>query len=103
MESLNEDYDFCVDKFAIEDSVVDQIKNGFYGHVDDNVECFTLCFFERAGFMDANAKLNEDFLLEKVKAIMPEETALTLYLKCSDDIGKNACNTAFLFYKCFRE
>lgn len=95
---MDKDYEFCVDKFSLEDSVVDQIKNGNYENVNENVECFSLCFFERAGFMDANAKLNEDFFLEKVSVIISEQTALTLYLKYSDDVGKNACNTAFLFY-----
>ena len=103
VELLTNDYEFCVDKFGLDDKIVDQLKNGYYGNVDENAKCFTKCFFERAGFMDSEAKLNEDFIIEKVSAVLPREKILNLLLKCDEDIGENACDTAFRFYQCFRE
>lgn len=50
----------------------------------------------KAGFMDVNAKLDEDVIIAKTQA-------LNLLLKCGDNVGSNPCNKAFLFYECFRE
>ena len=99
---LIDDYEFCIKKFGLNDQLVDELENGFYDNVDENAKCFTKCFFERVGFMDSDAKLNEEVVKEKVVDVMSKETVLKLLLKCKDNIGENACDTAFRFYQCFR-
>lgn len=53
--------------------------------------------------MDDEANLFEDTLMKKVTPKMSQELANKLYAKCKDVKGDVPCNTAFHFYKCFKE
>lgn len=97
------DYKFCIDRYGLHKSTVNELKNGNYNNVDEEIECFTKCFFKRIEFMDDKANLFEDIIKTKVVPKMSEDLANRLYAKCEAVNGVNPCNTAFLFYKCFRE
>lgn len=102
-EILAKDYKFCIDEYGIHKSTVKELKKENYDNVDEEIECFIHCFFKRVGFMDDKANLFEDTIMKKVTPKMSQELANRLYAKCKDVKGGEPCNTAFLFYKCFKE
>lgn len=102
-EILAADYKFCIDRYGLHKSTVNELKKGNYDNVDDEIECFTKCFFKRVGFMDDKANLSEDNIKRKVTPKMSADLANRLFAKCKDVKGNNPCKKAFNFYACFKE
>lgn len=92
----------CMEETGVDPAIVQKLKTGdFTGH-DEKSECFTFCFLNNAGFVDATGAQNEAVIIEKLSVDKDKAQVTALYEKCKNEEGSNACNKAFNMYKCYR-
>ena len=92
----------CVDETKVDPANVMKLKQGDFSADDEKSQCFALCFFREAGFMDTAGKQNENVIVEKLSAGKDKASVKALYEKCRNEKGTSACNTAYNVYKCYR-
>lgn len=92
----------CIGETHVDPANVQKLKDGDFSHDDENTQCFTLCFFREAGFMDEHGNQNEDVIIEKLSADKDKTQVKAVYDKCKNEQGTSPCNKAFNVYKCYR-
>ncbi|XP_055624609.1 general odorant-binding protein 56d-like [Toxorhynchites rutilus septentrionalis] len=66
----------------------------------EDVKCIVKCFYQRAGFMDAEGNLNGEAILAQLRQLLPEDRVKALVENCNVQ-GKDACDTAYLATECY--
>jgi hypothetical protein len=92
----------CIGETGVEPANVQKLKQGDFSADDEKTQCFALCFFQHAGFMDSNANQIEAVIIEKLSTSHDTEKVKALINKCKNEKGTSPCNTAFNVYKCYR-
>lgn len=92
----------CLGETGVKAETVAKLKSGDFSDDDDSVQCFALCFFREAQFMDAQGNQNKDIIIAKLSADKDPKLVTAAYEKCKNSDGTSACNKAFNAYKCYR-
>lgn len=92
----------CMAEHKVTPEIVQKIKSGDFSAVDDNVECFTLCFQQAAGFVDAQGNPNKDVIVQKLSTTKDKKEVEAVFEKCKDVQGSTPCKKAFNGFKCYR-
>lgn len=92
----------CVAETKVDPAAVQKLKDGDFSNDDEKLQCFALCFFREAGFMDAQANQNEEVIIQKLSTDKDSTKVKALFEKCKNEKGTSPCNTAFNVYKCYR-
>ncbi|XP_055598832.1 general odorant-binding protein 56d-like [Uranotaenia lowii] len=91
----------CLTKFeGLTKEAVGKLRAGEFENVDKNQKCFVKCFLERAGFMDAEGNLQEDYMIERLSLDREKSKVEALVKKCSEK-KDDACETAFAAFECY--
>lgn len=94
----------CVGETGATPEDVGKLKSGDFSNDDEKVQCFSLCFFREAGFMDANGNQNRDVIISKLSVDKDKNAVEALFEKCKNsNTGATSCNKAFNAYKCYRD
>lgn len=93
----------CIAETNVDPAVVRKLKAGDFSNEDESTQCFTLCFFREAGFMDADGNQNEKVIIEKLSTDKDSAQVKAVYEKCKNEKGATPCRTAFNTYKCYRK
>lgn len=94
----------CIGETGATPEDVGKLKAGDFSNEDEKVQCFSLCFFREAGFMDANGNQNRDVIISKLSTDKDKKAVEALYEKCKNsNTGATSCNKAFNAYKCYRD
>lgn len=56
----------CVKETGASEEAVNKLKAGNFANHDEKTQCFAKCFMEKAGFLDAEGKFQEDVIVEKL-------------------------------------
>jgi hypothetical protein len=83
-------------------AVVARLRGGNFSNRDENTQCFTKCFFEKAGFMDSNGEINKEKLGAALSTDTEKSKVDTLIEKCGSIKGANQCETSFKIYECYK-
>lgn len=92
----------CIAETNVDPANVQKLKQSDFSADDEKSQCFALCFFREAGFMDANGNQNKAVIVEKLSTNKDKSKVESLYEKCKNEKGSSPCNTAFNVYKCYR-
>lgn len=94
----------CAAKYNVEASVVQQLKNGDFSNSDESTQCFTHCFLQEAGLVDAHGNQNEAVIIAKLSqsAQKTESDIKNVYEVCKNVMGTSDCNKSYNAYKCYR-
>lgn len=94
----------CIGETGATPEDVGKLKSGDFSNDDEKVQCFSLCFFREAGFMDASGNQKRDVIIEKLSVGKDKKAVEALYEKCKNsNTGATPCNKAFNAYKCYRD
>lgn len=77
-----------------------KLRAGDFTDVDQTQKCFTRCFLERAGFMDAEGALINDYAIERLSLDREKSKVEALVTKCSQKMD-DPCETAFRAFECY--
>lgn len=102
MQKADEHLKHCMAQEQIDPEVVKNLRAGDYSNVDAKVKCFILCFFQKSGFMDAQANQIENVIIEKLSVDNDPTKVKALFEKCKNEKGATPCDTAFAVYQCYR-
>ena len=91
----------CIDETKVDPSVVQKLREGDFSNNDEKAQCFTFCFFNKAGFIDANGDQNEKVIIEKLSTHTSEAQIKEFIEKCKNVQGSTPCEKAFLTYQCY--
>nr|QRF70928.1 odorant binding protein [Semiothisa cinerearia] len=90
----------CMKETGTKADVVAEVKKGHFTD-DENIKKFTLCFFEKAGVVDHDGKLNVEAALAKLPTGVDKAEAKKLLEDCKNKKGKDAADTAYEIFKCY--
>uniref|UniRef100_U5EN91 Putative odorant-binding protein 56e obp n=1 Tax=Corethrella appendiculata TaxID=1370023 RepID=U5EN91_9DIPT len=79
-----------------------KLKTGDLSGSDQKTKCFVKCFFEKAGFMDTNGKIQEQVIVDKLSVGSDKAKVQQLVKKCNVK-GTDACDTAFKSFECYTQ
>lgn len=82
--------------------MIAEAKKGQFSE-DDGLKKFTLCFFQKAGIVDRDGKLNVETALSKLPAGIDKAEAEKVLESCKGKSGKDAADTAYEILKCYRQ
>lgn len=74
-------------------------------HEDENLKCYMLCLFEKAGFLNDAGDLHIQRLIEHIEDNYSDEVqdiAMNMGKRCLRTQGDNQCERAFWFHKCWK-
>uniref|UniRef100_A0A8D8L6X1 General odorant-binding protein 56d n=2 Tax=Culex pipiens TaxID=7175 RepID=A0A8D8L6X1_CULPI len=66
----------------------------------DQVKCLVKCFFEKAGFMDGEGKLQQEVIVRQLGQMMGQDQVQKLVDNCNVQ-GVDACDTAYKATECY--
>lgn len=93
----------CKDQFTVTAKQLSQLHNRDFESidpVDESVQCFVKCFFNKAKWVDQSGVLNKTQMENDVPADVKHEIS-TIVNQCKALAGETACQTAFKQTKCF--
>lgn len=90
----------CIKESNVKQEVISDAKKGHYAD-DDDLKKFTLCFFQKAGILSPDAKLNVNAALEKLPPGVDKADATKVLEECKTKTGKDTADTAFEIFKCY--
>ncbi|XP_063705312.1 general odorant-binding protein 56d-like isoform X2 [Culicoides brevitarsis] len=93
----------CKDQFAVTAKQLSQLHNRDFESidpVDERVQCFVKCFFQKAKWVDATGSLNRTQMEADVPTDVRHEIS-QIVQRCTPLQGQTACETAFKQTKCF--
>lgn len=102
IKKVQEHIKACIVETKVDPEVVGKLKAGDFSSNDEKAQCFTLCFLQKSGLMDANANQNESVIIEKLSVDKDKTKVKALFDKCKNEKGSSPCETAFNVYKCYR-
>lgn len=90
----------CIAETKVDPVLIDRADNGDF--VDDaKLQCFSKCFYQKAGFVAENGDLLLDVIKERIPKEADREKALAIIDKCKDLKGADSCETVYLVHKCY--
>ncbi|KAG6447330.1 hypothetical protein O3G_MSEX004926 [Manduca sexta] len=101
-EKANEHIAACIKETGIKPEVIAEAKKGHYSE-DEAMKKFILCFFHKAGIVNADGKLNLDVAIAKLPPGVDKTEATKNLEGCKDNGGKDAAETAFAIFKCYKD
>lgn len=83
----------------------DLITKAEKGEFEDgnDLKCFPKCFFEKAKWMTADGKMDEVAMKAAAEEKGDKDVRVPIVEKCIKKEGKDACETAYLVYRCYWE
>nr|QQG64123.1 odorant binding protein OBP10 [Dioryctria abietella] len=90
----------CMKQTGVKPEVLADAKKGNFKD-DEGLKKFTLCFFQKAGIVDHDGKVNVDAALAKLPSGVDKMEAKTLLEGCKKKTGKDAADSAFEVFKCY--
>lgn len=90
----------CIKESGVKPELIAEVKKGHISE-DEGLKKFTLCFFQKAGILSHDGKLNVDVALSKLPAGVDKADAEKLLETCKSKSGKDAADTAFEIFKCY--
>lgn len=90
----------CIKQTGVKPDVLAEAKKGHFSD-DEALKKFALCFFQKAGIVDSNGKLNVEAALAKIPSSVNKADAMKLLEECKKKSGKDAADTAFEVFKCY--
>ncbi|KAI7815301.1 odorant binding protein, partial [Rhyzopertha dominica] len=90
----------CIKDTGVDPSLIDKADKGDFAD-DEKLKCFAKCFYEKAGFIDADADLQIDAIKSKIPQEANMERAMEVIEKCRQVNGANPCEKAFEMHKCY--
>ncbi|XP_055626347.1 general odorant-binding protein 56d-like [Toxorhynchites rutilus septentrionalis] len=79
---------------------VANLRSGDFSGVDKNSKCFVKCFLEKAGFMDSQGNLVNDYAIERLSLDRERSKVEALVKQCSVKTN-DPCETAFKAFECY--
>ncbi|XP_044265626.1 general odorant-binding protein 56d-like [Tribolium madens] len=99
-EKIKQYRDDCIAETKVDPALIDRADNGDF--VDDaKLQCFSKCFYQKAGFVAENGDLLFDVIKAKIPKEANREKALAIIDKCKDLKGADSCETVYLVHKCY--
>ncbi|XP_019866286.1 general odorant-binding protein 56d-like [Aethina tumida] len=93
--------DTCIQETGVNPELIVKADNGEFTDNDEKLQCFTKCFYQKAGFINEKG----DILLDVIEAKIPEgadkQKALAVIELCKKHVGSNPCENAYLVHKCY--
>ncbi|ETN64381.1 odorant binding protein [Anopheles darlingi] len=78
------------------------LRDGDFSKVDGETKCFLRCFLQQAKFMDADGKLDADYVIERLSVTQEKAKVEALVKKCGvDPHPTDSCETAFRAIECY--
>ncbi|XP_065091436.1 general odorant-binding protein 56d-like [Ochlerotatus camptorhynchus] len=91
----------CLEKSnGVSSETVSKLRSGDFADVNRDSKCFVQCFLERAGFMDADGNLVDDYAIERLSLDREKSKVEALVKKCSNKMD-DPCDTAFRAFECY--
>lgn len=92
----------CFTETGVDKGLIEKIKKSEYTGDGSDLNCFTKCFFLKAGFLNDKG----EFLVEDMKEMLKPEEEHEKLFKLVDDCNakpkdKDLCKSTFTFYKCW--
>ncbi|XP_075988118.1 B1 protein-like isoform X1 [Anticarsia gemmatalis] len=91
----------CLKESGVKPEVIAEAKKGHFTD-DEGLKKFTLCFFQKAGIVGSDGKLNVETALSKLPPGVDKTEAEKVLEGCKNKTGKDAADTAFEILKCYR-
>lgn len=91
----------CIKEIGVEPEAVKKLKAGDFSDNSDKLQCFSLCFFQKAGILDAAGIVIEKDAIEKLSAGGDRAKVINAVNKCKGVRGSTPCETSLKGYKCY--
>lgn len=91
----------CMQQTGASEDSVQRLRNGDTSDADSNTRCFVQCFFQGAGFVDADGNVQEEHVIEKMSAEFDRAKAEEVVSRCRNNAGPNACERSFALLQCY--
>ncbi|XP_055529007.1 general odorant-binding protein 56a-like isoform X2 [Wyeomyia smithii] len=91
----------CMRETGTSEEAVQRLRNGDTSNADSNTKCFTQCFFQGAGFVDADGNVQEDHLVEKLSTQYDRSKAEEIVQRCKNNSGPSPCERSFILFECY--
>nr|QJF45548.1 odorant-binding protein 3 [Aethina tumida] len=101
-QKIKQNREECVKETGVDPVLIDKADQGDFSDAP-KLKCFAKCFYQKAGFLNAQGEVLIDVVKEKIPAEANKEEALAIIEKCKELKGQDACETAFLIHKCYFE
>ncbi|XP_058461185.1 general odorant-binding protein 56d-like [Malaya genurostris] len=92
----------CLLSSGLKMDALQALHRGDYSVAGDQSKCLVRCFYEKAGFMDAQGTLQEDAITKQLSTFMPKEHVEELVKRCNTQ-GTDPCDTALRSVECYYE
>ncbi|XP_058835301.1 general odorant-binding protein 56d-like [Topomyia yanbarensis] len=76
------------------------LKSGNFSSSGDGAKCLVKCFFEKAGFMNAQGALQEKAIVEQLTSFLSKKQVESMVKNCNIQ-GTNSCDTAYRVSECY--
>lgn len=92
----------CMSEHPITPEDVQRLKTGEYEGLGKNADCFTHCFMQAAGFVDANGDQQRDAIVQKLSVGKDRGEIEAVANNCKHNVGSSPCEKSLNSYKCYR-
>ncbi|XP_073957530.1 general odorant-binding protein 56d-like [Choristoneura fumiferana] len=90
----------CMKQSGVKPELLAEAKKGNFKD-DESLKKFTFCFFQKAGILNNDGKLNVDVALSKLPQGADKAGVKKALEQCSAKKGRDAADTAFEVFKCY--
>lgn len=90
----------CMKETGVKPEVVAELKKGHLTD-DEDLKKFTLCFFQKAGIVGPDGKLNTEVALSKLPSGVDKAQTAKILEDCKNKKGKDAADTVYQIFKCY--
>lgn len=91
----------CIKEGVVSPEAVEKLIAGDFSDNSEKLQCFTLCFFRKAGILDADGIAVEKDIIDKLSIGGDRSKVVSAVNKCKGVRGTSPCETAFKGYKCY--
>uniref|UniRef100_A0A182JGY5 Uncharacterized protein n=1 Tax=Anopheles atroparvus TaxID=41427 RepID=A0A182JGY5_ANOAO len=93
--------DECVAETGVLRTAIKRFSDEDIFEDDRNLMCYMSCMFRKSNVTDANGELHLGRLMELVPVEF-EDVLLRMGIRCTKPKGKDLCERAFWFHKCWK-
>ncbi|ETN64831.1 odorant binding protein [Anopheles darlingi] len=90
----------CVKETGVLPKNAFRVLSGDFSIDTIKAKCFVKCFFDKAGFIGEDGKIQQDVIRQKLAGGIEPAKVNELIKKCNVE-GDDVCDTAYQMYKCF--
>ncbi|XP_058813898.1 general odorant-binding protein 83a-like [Topomyia yanbarensis] len=101
LEFAAEPHRLCVAETGVSEAAITRFSDADIFEDDEKLKCYMSCVFQKTNVTDAGGELHLGKLLDMVPKDF-EDIALKMGGKCTKPKGKNVCERAFWFHKCWK-